>query len=93
MAVFDEEEEDRRVCFKEMMKGKGGVWEDVMKEYGLVYTKWEEVGWWWMDVGLAKEWPMGCMNKSKEHGFLGFRNTKKCFISWIHKMKAYKIVP
>lgn len=93
VAAFDEEEEDGSACFEEMMKGKGGVWEDIMKEYGLVHRKWEEVGWWLVDVGLAKEWPMGCMNKSKEHGFLGFRNTKKCFISWIHKMKTYKIVP
>jgi Delta4-3-oxosteroid 5beta-reductase len=33
------------------------------------------------------------MNKSKEHGFLGFRDTVKSFGKWIDKMKAYKIVP
>jgi hypothetical protein len=33
------------------------------------------------------------MNKSKEHGFLGFRNTAKSFNTWIDKMKACKIVP
>jgi hypothetical protein len=24
---------------------------------------------------------------------LGFRNSKKSFVSWIHKMRAYKVVP
>jgi len=33
------------------------------------------------------------MNKSKEHGFLGFRNSKNSFIAWIDKMKFCKIVP
>jgi hypothetical protein len=33
------------------------------------------------------------MNKAKEHGFLGFRNSKNSFISWIDKTKASKIVP
>jgi hypothetical protein len=33
------------------------------------------------------------MNKSKEHGFLGFRNTVNSFNTWIEKMKVFKIVP
>jgi hypothetical protein len=33
------------------------------------------------------------MNKSKEHGFLGFRNTVNSFKTWIDKMKVSKIVP
>ncbi|CAN6685445.1 unnamed protein product [Malus baccata var. baccata] len=49
--------------------------------------------WWFADFVLGGEALSDSMNKSKEHGFLGFRNSKKSFISWIKKMKAYKIVP
>ncbi|KAG5543543.1 hypothetical protein RHGRI_016320 [Rhododendron griersonianum] len=89
---FDEREE--RVSLGEMMKDKGPVWDQIVRENGLVPTKLEEVGVWWVaDVTLGFGDALDSMNKSKEHGFLGFRNTKKSFVSWIDKGKAYKIVP
>ncbi|CAO2837341.1 unnamed protein product [Amaranthus hypochondriacus] len=92
VAEFNDKEE--RVSLEEMMKGKERVWEEIVRENGLVPTKLEEVGnWWFADAGLSRDCPLASMNKSKEHGFLGFRNTKNSFISWIDKMKAYKIVP
>ncbi|GFY89533.1 pentatricopeptide repeat (PPR) superfamily protein [Actinidia rufa] len=60
---------------------------------GLVDSKLEEVGWWFADLVFGGTCLLDSMNKSKEHGFLGFRNSKSSFISWIDKMKAYKIVP
>ncbi|GAB4839336.1 mitochondrial peripheral inner membrane protein [Ancistrocladus abbreviatus] len=91
---FDEREEDgSRFSFQETMKGKGEVWEEIVRENGLLETKLEEVGWWFLDFAFMGEWPLNNMNKSKEHGFVGFRNTKNSFISWIDKMKAYKTVP
>ncbi|KAF8738586.1 hypothetical protein HU200_013959 [Digitaria exilis] len=42
---------------------------------------------------LANRFGLECMNKSKEHGFVGFRNTAKSFNAWIDRMKACKIVP
>jgi hypothetical protein len=49
--------------------------------------------WWFADMMLGGgEALLDSMNKSKEHGFLGFRNSKNSFISWIDKVKAYKIV-
>ncbi|GMN37836.1 hypothetical protein TIFTF001_007134 [Ficus carica] len=88
-------DEGQRLTFVEMMKDKGEVWDQIVKENGLVPTKLEHVGnWWGMDFvfnyGLST---MDSMNKSKEYGFLGFRNSKKSFVSWIDKFKAYKIVP
>ncbi|KAF5739461.1 3-oxo-Delta(4 5)-steroid 5-beta-reductase-like [Tripterygium wilfordii] len=78
----------------EMMKNKGPVWEEIVGENQLQPTKLEEVGvWWFADLILGGEDRLPLMNKSKEHGFLGFRNSKNSFISWIDKMKAYKIVP
>ncbi|XP_068657386.1 3-oxo-Delta(4,5)-steroid 5-beta-reductase-like [Aristolochia californica] len=79
----------------EAMKDKGLVWGEIVREKELTETPLEEVGnWWFVDKMLNPDNSyLDSMNKSKEHGFLGFRNTKNSFISWIDKMKAYKIVP
>nr|QMS55275.1 iridoid synthase 2 [Gardenia jasminoides] len=82
------------LSLKEMMKDKGPVWDEIVRENELVPTKLEEVGvWWFADFVLQYPSLLDTMNKSKEHGFLGFRNSKNAFISWIDKVKAYKIVP
>ncbi|XP_075667891.1 3-oxo-Delta(4,5)-steroid 5-beta-reductase-like [Castanea sativa] len=87
-------EEGERVSLVELMKDKGPVWDEIVKENQLQPTKLEEVGvWWFADFTLGNEGLMDSMNKCKEHGFLGFRNSKNSFISWIDKMKGYKIVP
>uniref|UniRef100_A0A5B6ZSI0 Iridoid synthase n=1 Tax=Davidia involucrata TaxID=16924 RepID=A0A5B6ZSI0_DAVIN len=90
---FDESE-NAVVSLEEMMKDKGPVWDEIVREKELVPTKLEEVGiWWFVDITLSGEAMLDSMNKSKEHGFLGFRNSKNSFVSWIDKVKAYKIVP
>ncbi|KAK9287499.1 hypothetical protein L1049_015920 [Liquidambar formosana] len=87
-------EEGVNMSLQEMMKDKGPVWDEIVKEKGLVPTKLEEVGtWWFADVVLSTESVLDSMNKSKEHGFLGFRNSKSSFITWMDKMQACKIVP
>ncbi|GAV65936.1 hypothetical protein CFOL_v3_09448 [Cephalotus follicularis] len=87
-------EEGKNVGLVEMMKGKEAVWEEIVKENQLQDTKLKDVGvWWFVDLALGGEGTMLCMNKSKEHGFLGFRNSKNSLINWVDKMKAYKIVP
>ncbi|PSR99894.1 3-oxo-Delta(4,5)-steroid 5-beta-reductase [Actinidia chinensis var. chinensis] len=90
---FDEGE--AVVSLAERMKDKGPVWGEIVRENGLVETKLEEVGvWWFADVMLGLEGGLvDSMNKSKEHGFLGFRDSKKSFGHWIDKVKAHKIVP
>ncbi|WCJ35522.1 (S)-8-oxocitronellyl enol synthase [Euphorbia peplus] len=88
------EEGEERLSLVEMMKGKEALWEEIVRENQLVPTKLEEVGvWWFADVILSGEDAISSMNKSKEHGFLGFRNSNNSFVSWIDKMKGYKIVP
>ena len=87
-------EEGSNLGLSEMMKDKGAVWEEIVRENQLQATKLEEVGdWWFADVMLAGAAMLDSMNKAKEHGFLGFRNSKNSFINWIDKTKAYKIVP
>ncbi|XP_021728979.1 3-oxo-Delta(4,5)-steroid 5-beta-reductase-like [Chenopodium quinoa] len=92
--IVEFDENEGGFSLEERMKGKEGVWEEIVRENSLVPSKLNEVGtWWFVDATLAGEWYLDSMNKSKEHGFLGFRNTKNSFISWIDKMKAYKIIP
>ncbi|KAK2999202.1 hypothetical protein RJ639_022781 [Escallonia herrerae] len=89
---FDESEP--AMSLAERMKDKGPVWEEMVKENQLTPTKLEEVAsFWFADVIFSGECLLDSMNKSKEHGFLGFRNTKNSLISVIDKMKAFKIVP
>ncbi|KAH9688435.1 3-oxo-Delta(4,5)-steroid 5-beta-reductase [Citrus sinensis] len=88
-------QEGERVRLEEIMKGKEGVWEEIVRENQLQPTKLSEVAVWgfadmMLDGGFL--W-LGSMNKSKEHGFLGFRNSKNSFVNWIDKMKTYRIVP
>ena len=77
------------------MKEKEGLWEEIVAEHELAPTRLEEVGnLWFVDAVFGvEEVRLDGRNKSKERGFLGFRNTVSSFISWIDKMRAYKIVP
>ncbi|EOX98417.1 Progesterone 5-beta-reductase, putative isoform 1 [Theobroma cacao] len=87
-------ESDERHSLVEMMKDKGPLWDEIVREKGLVHTKLNEVGAWrFADAVLSGKSLLDSMNKSKEHGFVGFRNSKTSFNSWIDKMKTHKIVP
>ncbi|KAL8097248.1 (S)-8-oxocitronellyl enol synthase ISY1-like [Apium graveolens] len=83
-----------RLTLVELMKDKESVWDEIVKQNNLVPTKLEDIGlWWFVDYILGVEYPLDTMNKSKEHGFSGFRNSKSSFIHWINKLKDSKIVP
>ncbi|KAL8096108.1 (S)-8-oxocitronellyl enol synthase ISY1-like [Apium graveolens] len=87
-------EDGERLTFVELMKDKGSVWDEIVKENNLVPTKLEDVGAWWLgDFTFGIECPLDTMNKSKEHGFLDFKNSKSSFVHWIQKLKVSKIVP
>ncbi|XP_050229423.2 3-oxo-Delta(4,5)-steroid 5-beta-reductase-like, partial [Mercurialis annua] len=91
-----EEDDDKKLSLYDRMKNMGPVWDEIVRENELVASEVEKVAMWWivdlcfqgLDYGYLTS-----MNKSKEHGFLGFRNSKKSFVSWIQKLKAQKIVP
>ncbi|XP_015885029.3 3-oxo-Delta(4,5)-steroid 5-beta-reductase [Ziziphus jujuba] len=87
-------EEGDSLSLVDWAKGKENVWEEIVRENQLQPTKLEELGvWWFADLILGEEALLDSMNKSKEHGFMGFRNSRNSFISWVDKFKAYKIVP
>ena len=86
--------ESEKVSLVELMKDKGPVWDEIVRENKLQLTKLKEVGaWWFADLVLKGGDIMDSLNKSKEYAFLGFRNSKKSLVAWIDKNKAYKIVP
>ncbi|KAG5230824.1 hypothetical protein OIU76_006324 [Salix suchowensis] len=88
------EEGESNITFAEAMKDKEPVWEEIVKKNQLLPNKLEQVGgWWFADLIFGGPGVVTNLNKSKEHGFLGFRNSKKSFVSWLDKMKAYKVVP
>lgn len=89
------EGEENRFKLEEEMRGKDELWEEMVEELGLTQTKLSDVGnWWFVDLTLGLDFEhLDTMNKSKEHGFLGFRNTISSFNNCIEKLKAYKIVP
>lgn len=79
----------------EIMKDKGPVWEKIVQDNGLYPSKLEEVGHWWFVQGSlnATSDTLMSMNKSKEHGFFGFRNTEKTFLSFFDRMRERKLIP
>jgi nucleoside-diphosphate-sugar epimerase len=79
----------------EMMKGKEQVWDKIVQENGLQPLELHEVGhWWFADLLLNQPFEnVSSMNKSREHGFLGWCDTEKSFLSAIDKARANKVVP
>eukprot|EP00253_Pinus_taeda_P026906 PITA_26906 len=79
----------------EAMKDKGPVWDAIVRENKLHPTKFEEMGNWWLAdsiLNLPLEL-VHSMNKNKEYGFFGFRNTETSLAYWIDKMKVSHVVP
>ncbi|XP_059629723.1 (S)-8-oxocitronellyl enol synthase CYC1-like [Cornus florida] len=88
------EEGQKRMSLQEMMKDKGPIWDQIVREKGLVETKLEDVAqWWFADVAFGSQNLMNSLNKCKEHGYCGFRDSKKSFVYWIERMRAYKVIP
>nr|A0A1C9CX56.1 RecName: Full=(S)-8-oxocitronellyl enol synthase CYC1; AltName: Full=Cyclase 1; AltName: Full=Iridoid synthase; Short=ISY [Camptotheca acuminata]AON76722.1 iridoid synthase [Camptotheca acuminata] len=88
------EDGQKRMSLQERMKGKGPVWDEIVRKHKLLPTKLEDVAqWWFADIVSQSQNLVNGVNKSKENGFLGFRDSKKSFVYWIKKMRAAKIIP
>jgi nucleoside-diphosphate-sugar epimerase len=79
----------------EVMKGKEGVWDDAVKQYNLEPVKLQDIGhWWFADLVLNQvDENVSSMNKSREFGYLGWRNSEKSFTEVLDKMKANNLIP
>ncbi|CAM6015774.1 unnamed protein product [Sphagnum balticum] len=79
----------------EMMKGKEQVWDKIVQENGLQPLKLLDVvgHWWFADLMLNQPIEnMSSMNKSREYGFLNWRDSEKSFVSAIEKARKNKLV-
>ncbi|CAN4111715.1 unnamed protein product [Withania somnifera] len=90
---FDETE--KIISLSELMKDKGPVWDKIVRDNKLVSTTLQEVGCWgFADMLLAGGTSrLSSINRSKEHGFIGFRNSTNSFIFWIQKAKDNRLIP
>ncbi|KAI5081660.1 hypothetical protein GOP47_0001403 [Adiantum capillus-veneris] len=80
---------------REAMKDNGPVWDGIVQKHGLVPTKLDEIANWRYVDGVLNTSLLGIssMNKSKELGFLGFRNTEASVGHWIAKMRQERLIP
>ncbi|KAL5987761.1 hypothetical protein ACLOJK_035514 [Asimina triloba] len=81
--------------FAEKMKGKGGVWEEIVRENGLVETKLEEIT---CFDAMSSVLRFGfqhvcCMNKSRESGFLVHVDTLKSLRKWVERYREMNVLP
>ncbi|XP_006339461.1 3-oxo-Delta(4,5)-steroid 5-beta-reductase-like [Solanum tuberosum] len=86
---------EKIISLSEMMKDKGPVWDKIVRDNKLISTKLEEVGLWdFADMLLGGgTCRLSSINRSKENGFIGFRNSINSFIFWIHKAKHNRLIP
>ncbi|CAA0839696.1 3-oxo-Delta(4-5)-steroid 5-beta-reductase [Striga hermonthica] len=88
------EEGREPVLLEDVMKDKDKVWDEIVRENGLVPTRLRDIAAFWLaDVVFRNKETLCSMNKNKEFGFLGFRDTTKSFLNCIKKMRAYKFIP
>ncbi|XP_065865303.1 (S)-8-oxocitronellyl enol synthase CYC2-like [Euphorbia lathyris] len=89
------DEKDKIENWGEMMSGKSEVWDEIVEKYGLYKTKMEDVTCYdALSVVLNFEFQHVCsMNKSRELGFFGFRDTFKSIRFWVKRLKDMKIIP
>ncbi|KAG9459606.1 hypothetical protein H6P81_004114 [Aristolochia fimbriata] len=92
---YEEEAEAEGFDWVETMKGKGNVWDAIVKEYGLVETKMEEITCFDIAVFVFNfGFQHVCsMNKSREFGFLASVDTLKSIPVWIERMREMNLIP
>lgn len=80
---------------EQQMAGKEAVWESIAKREGLIEPDVTKLAsWWHSDSDLGRE--VECltdMNKSREAGFLEFRNTVKSFFDKVSRYEEANILP
>ena len=80
---------------QQLMDKYEDTWSDMVKQYGLLPYKMNDLASWWMvKASLAKT--SSCvtdMSKSREMGFLQYRNTSKCIFSLFDFLRKNKYIP
>ncbi|KAG9459604.1 hypothetical protein H6P81_004112 [Aristolochia fimbriata] len=88
-------EEEPELDLVAAMKGKGAVWDAIVKHHGLFETKMEEITCFAAaNVVFNFGFQHVCsMNKSREFGFLASVDTLKRVPFWIERMREMNLIP
>ncbi|KAF3456309.1 hypothetical protein FNV43_RR00959 [Rhamnella rubrinervis] len=92
---FEPLDETQDFDFVGLMKGKGGVWDDIVAKHGLHRTKLEEIS---CPEALNHVLHFGfqhvcSMNKSREYGFNKHVDTLNSMKMWVARLRQMKIIP
>jgi hypothetical protein len=77
------------------MSGMGEAWREIAARYDLAEPDIDRLAsWWHSDADLGREIEvMTDMTKSREAGFLGFRNSVSSFLERFDQYRAARIIP
>ncbi|HEX9335311.1 MAG TPA: NAD-dependent dehydratase, partial [Pseudonocardiaceae bacterium] len=73
----------------------GPVWDRIVERHGLVGGELDRLAsWWHTDGDLGRETEtFADMTKSRAHGFLGFRDTRRTFLDLFDRLRDNKVIP
>jgi nucleoside-diphosphate-sugar epimerase len=71
------------------------VWDRVVRRHGLAGGELDRLAsWWHTDGDLSRPTEtFADMTKSRTHGFLGFRDTRRCFLDLFERLRDEKVIP
>lgn len=77
------------------MAGTEDAWRELAERHGLAETQLDRVAsWWHTDLDLGREIEvLADMNKSRNAGFLGHRDTRQSFLDYAERYRAAQIIP
>jgi nucleoside-diphosphate-sugar epimerase len=79
----------------ERFAGAGPVWERIVERHGLLGGQLDRLAsWWHTDGDLSRPTEtFADMTKSRAHGFLGFRDTRRSFLDLFGRLRDEKVIP
>ncbi|CAN5555941.1 hypothetical protein BH11CYA1_BH11CYA1_08580 [soil metagenome] len=83
------------VSLEERMKGKEGVWDEIVKKHSLQKTELNKLAsWWHTDSDLSRTFEtFADMSKSRKLGYNGFKKSSESFTDLFDQLRAEKIIP
>jgi nucleoside-diphosphate-sugar epimerase len=77
------------------MAGKEEVWREIAEKHGLIEPDLSRVAsWWHSDSDLGRDIEvLTDMNKSRKAGFLGFRDSRDSFFTYVEQYRRARIIP
>jgi len=80
---------------EQAMAGTESTWREIAERHDLVEPELDRVAsWWHTDGDLGRDIEvLTDMNKSRDAGFLGHRNTRDAFFAYVERYRAARVIP